>query len=274
MLSRLRFLAFCLLASAIIVAGTFYLFASSANYNYCVGHNGQYEIEAQDPKGPPVVHEPISAPSFTRLVVFCGGVFAHDNGDGITAFGTVLLFLVTAILGGIAYRQFTTTRAQLRAYIALAPVEAALLADNCTIVVKVSMKNVGATPAFDFQQLGNIAIFPKGLKEHFQFKPVPEEADKARPNFVFYPTVEYPAAPRKKLSWEDLIKMDTGSFSLYVYGRVTFRDAFNREQWGEYCCVLEKSEFWDWARRAIAEPERQMVKATFKFTQGNNRASF
>ena len=86
------------------------------NYNYCVGHNGQHATGQHDQNGSPIIEPAIDNPSSINLIVYCGGIYASDNGTGITALATVLLTIVTGLVGKLAWEQGETTRAQLRAY--------------------------------------------------------------------------------------------------------------------------------------------------------------
>jgi hypothetical protein len=101
----------------------------------------------------------------------CTGQFVIDDHDAITAIATALLTFVTAGLVWIGFQQFNTTRAQLRAYVL---VEGASIVDGPTfpnvlvpvatgcVHSMVTIKNFGATPAFDVRHASYVTICRTG----------------------------------------------------------------------------------------------------------------
>jgi hypothetical protein len=76
-----------------------------------------------------------------------------------TAFATVLLTIVTACLGWLAYRQVLTTRAQLRAYVFVSSAKVTNVVDGDGMAeAHVMIKNSGQTPAYEVAQVGGFAI--------------------------------------------------------------------------------------------------------------------
>jgi len=93
------------------------LILGSSDFQACVGQNETNQSgKASDE----------SLPIFSVAITYrdCFGRFANENNGAITALATVLLTFVTAGLVWVGYRQIITTRAQLRAYIAIENVEA------------------------------------------------------------------------------------------------------------------------------------------------------
>ena len=93
---------------------------------------------------------PTWRPDLTDGPIFRVGTWVQLHNDSINAVSTALLTLVTIILVWVAIRQFTTTRAQLRAYVSVnldksrAPIINAQTGPTVVLVAK----NSGQTPAF------------------------------------------------------------------------------------------------------------------------------
>lgn len=191
-----------------------------------------------------------------------------EVGVGAVLFGslqTIALFVTFMLLR-------RTSHSQMRAYVSAIAKEATLLNDNATVIVKVFMKNVGQTPAFDFQQAGDLLVMPYPMRGHRTFNFVDE--GKPIPTYVFYPDTEHAAAPRRTLTEEDFANLKTDKWALYSFGRITYRDAFGRIQCAEYCAALEHKDFWDWYGIMKTQTDRgRTIPAAFKFTEHNNRAS-
>jgi hypothetical protein len=98
---HLGFGAVILVTFVLVVFGCL---ASSANYNYCVGRKGEHETGQYDQKGSPIIERPIDRPSAVSLFVYCGGIYANENGSGITAFSTLALFITTVGLWYFTWR--------------------------------------------------------------------------------------------------------------------------------------------------------------------------
>ena len=100
--------------------------------------------------------------------VFRCAIYVIDRHNGlVAAIATVLLFIVTAVLVFLAFLQFKTTRAQLRAYVL---VEGVLLSDGPTSPdspirassgcpsVQIVITNSGQTPAFNVRHWAEVIV--------------------------------------------------------------------------------------------------------------------
>jgi hypothetical protein len=205
--------------------------------------------------------------------IYCEGVYAQANNGAITAIATAFLTIITALLAWLAYEQSKTGRAQLRAYISANAIKAGILKDDKTIYVIVELRNTGQTPAFEFSDLGNLLVLPYPIAYHLNLTPEAETSQRPNPTYVFYPGAVHASVPSLTMTWEDAIKMKRDGYALYVFGRMDYKDVFGRPQWGEFCAAIEPKDFWAWIPIALEDRDRQAVKATFRFTKGNNRAS-
>ena len=102
----------------------------------------------------------------------------------------------------------------------------------CGPGVRVFIKNTGQTPAYEVCHVGHIAF-----REHPLKAPLPAlQQSTAPPASVLGPGVlsskllfiPNPLAPQETAQLRD------GTGAIYVYGRISYRDAFKREQWTEY----------------------------------------
>jgi hypothetical protein len=155
--------------------------------------------------------------------------FINENGEGITAVATLLLTFVTAGLVWTARQQFVTSRAQLRAYVS---VEAGQISAVPGAVprAQVNIKNYGQTPAYKFRLVGAMAGGPS-----FEGLPPPTGDPRAilgvlAPSATFQWFMNAPGV----LTQEDYTKLASGLVTLFVYGEVTYEDAFGKPHYLRY----------------------------------------
>jgi hypothetical protein len=192
----------------------------SPNYNYCVAHNGEHATGQTDQDGTPIIEPAIDQPTAVNLLLFCGGLYASENADTMTALSTVLLTILTFGLAYLAYDQGRTTRAQLRAYVFLDKLS--FEREGQALTLTFTMLNSGETPAKNV--LWRSAIrFGK------------EEPDFAEPSpNTPKPFVLPRGVPRDMVATTNDIPKPTldaylrGDFKLWVWGFITYDDQFGR----------------------------------------------
>jgi hypothetical protein len=225
-----RTILFATVAAAISLIVSFGCLALSANYNYCVGHNGQHYTGQYDQKGAPIVEPSIDNPSPVSLFVYCGGIYSNENGGGITALSTVLLTVVTVLLGYLAVEQGSTTRVQLRAYIVIKAVGLGTDGPDKPMVW-VEVKNIGSTPALNVSSRSQVDIFPfskeRNLTDTFTIPDLPL----TNPIYAMQPgeSLSGPARPAEGRTFtpNELAEAAKGKNArMYVYGYATYTDAF------------------------------------------------
>jgi hypothetical protein len=170
------------------------------------------------------------------------------------------MFYVTIILAGAGIIQFlvliftyvlmwSTARRQLRAYVVTELGYIVNVADplpgpgpmpqtNARIiypngpVAQVQIKNTGQTPAFEVRHWGNICIMEFPLKSRLPSKAaeVIPIASILGPNISSTKRIEFPPL----LTPQQLIDLRKGTIAIYVYGEITYRDAFKRPRITKY----------------------------------------
>lgn len=250
------------------------LLSRSPNYNDCISHNGQHATGHYDTKNQPEIDPAITRPTPINLFFHCGGYFATENGDGITAIFTAMLAVITVLLAFLAYDQGRTTRAQLRAYVVVSPKRAALDFDDHTVTVVAFTQNKGQTPAFKTQVLWDAKVMEYPMRVKLRYDGHPGDIDKPIPTFVCYPEADTITVKRITLTDSEIASIRGKTHALYAYGRVTYLDAFKDPQKAEFCACIDGEYFDIWMIEAKASQKRQHVPAPFKFTENNNTASF
>jgi hypothetical protein len=147
--------------------------------------------------------------------------FANDYGVAITALATVMLTIVTRGLFVVARQQIVTSRAQLRAYVAVQSGQIEAVPGKAP-KAQVTVKNYGLTPAYKFRIVGAMGIAPS-----FETLPPPTGDPRGTlgvlaPSGIFQ---WYMVAP-KVLSDEAYAHLAAGNLTLFVYGEVHYEDAF------------------------------------------------
>jgi hypothetical protein len=224
------------LALALVVGAPTYAALTSANYANCAQHQGHYPTKDNNYNKSSTVLVP--AQGDVRIFWRCVGGYANENGNAITAASTFLLLIVTGLLGLIAYRQYTTTRAQLRAYIF---VESASIQDQATppnVPVpassgcpfsRVIIKNFGQTPAINVRHFSAITVCQAGTDDTACPSP-PDSLIKAAAATVIGPaaTTSSDSNLGRALTPYEVAALLTVGQALYVYGRITYEDVFGR----------------------------------------------
>jgi len=151
----------------VLTAAAGVLFVSTAentrSFRQCISTQAFAQQNTGGQKTPQTAPKtPEQSPAF-RCVIY---VIDRHNGL-VAASATVLLFIVTAVLVYLAFLQFKTTRAQLRAYVL---VDAVWLADGPTWPdspvrassgcpnVQIVIKNSGQTPAFNVRHWADVIV--------------------------------------------------------------------------------------------------------------------
>ena len=103
------------------------------------------------------------------------------------------------------------------------------------------MTNHGQTPAYDVSHAAEIAILPHPLPPNFQF---PAQFPVAS-RFVLHPRASFDAgvvAPRPFTGVEIVQATTNDGFRIYLYGSVTYRDAFKKHRETTFCVSIVPSE--------------------------------
>ncbi len=200
----------------------------------------------------------------------CTGHFIHENGDAITALATVLLALITYLLVRLGHEQSNTTRAQLRAYLSVLP-QGGCIIDNTVGKLRffIDASNVGQTPSFNTEFMWGIQVRPK--KAGF----IRIEADKEalKPSSVMYPGATHALGKPVQLTDDEIASITADTHAIFIFGQVTFLDAFGRKQYAAFNSFLDKEGFDNFLATAGGAGHGAKVKAAFKFAYSFNHAS-
>jgi len=157
---------------------------------------------------------------------------AFSDSAFVTALATVLLAFITGGVVLVGYRQIQTSRAQLRAYVFMVAAKVNKFGFDQIPEVLVVIKNSGQTPAYDMVSWTGV------LAQPFPFK---GEFERPGPDFPIARGTLGPGAethmivPTKRAFTADETKMiRDGKAALFVFGEVTYRDAFKKTHATKY----------------------------------------
>jgi hypothetical protein len=118
----------------------------------------------------------------------------------------------------------TTSQAELRAYISIAPSTIFPFSATTPLRAHFEFQNHGSTPAFDTRAIAAIDILPEPLPKDFHFPDLP--TPRSAPVVVFKDQTFGGSSEKRSLSSFEITEVLSGTSRIYVYGIVTYRDAF------------------------------------------------
>jgi hypothetical protein len=224
------------IALALLVVAPLYAAVTSANYDNCAAHQGQYPTKDNNYNKPSSPLVP--APNGVRIFWRCIGGYANENGNAITAASTFLLLIVTGLLGWVAYRQYTTTRAQLRAYIfpeganvycpgTFNPPDP-INKDNPYVMW--AIKNSGQTPAYEVVHWGEIDAREVARESLLVTPPLTRKSVMSLPPGGHSEKRSYLG---RTLSAAEISDLNLGR-AIYLHGILRYDDAFGQEHTTRY----------------------------------------
>jgi hypothetical protein len=160
--------------------------------------------------------------------------FAKANGEAITAIATLLLTFVTAGLVVMARRQIVTSRAQLRAYVAVESGQIFALA-NQRLRALVIVKNYGQTPAYKFRMIAGLGMAPS-----FAELPPPGSVPPQSILGVLAPSgvFQWVWSPPHVVNAQTFTEILEERLRLFVYGDVHYEDAFGNPRTMKFRTML------------------------------------
>jgi hypothetical protein len=184
---------------------------------------------------------------------------------GALAVITLALALYTAKLwrstGKLVRGSEDTARRQLRAYVSINPksmgfslVKPLSLSEQ-PVLMRCLIKNHGQTPANKINHRFDIAVFPEPLPNEFKFP----EASRIHGgvNIGLAPSIEMSSNFERPepLTAEEIAKIETGSYRLYLWGITKYRDAFDRDWQTKFCASVGGKLLIDILRRYLIAAE-------------------
>ena len=156
----------------------------------------------------------------------------------VLAVATIVLALVTIDLARTARK---TAQQQLRAYVAARAESVSSFGPDVPVGIRFRMTNHGQTPAHDVSQTATIAILSHPLPPNFNFPPPPTPTPS---KFVLHPGASFDAgvvAPRP-FTGDEIVQATSNDFRIYLYGSVTYRDAFKKHRETTFCVSIVPSQ--------------------------------
>jgi hypothetical protein len=193
----------------IAIALGFGLLALSPSYNECIRHDGQHPTEQYTSDGQQIVDGAIDNPTGPRLLLYCGSFFANKNGQAFTGLFTIALTVATFLLGYLAWKQWETSRAQLRAYVFIEKTYCRL--KEADVVARLTFKNYGATPAF------KVSIYFAFLPE----SAIPTTKLSSKPEIAIGPGADISISDAKPM--DTFLKPGSPVDRAHVIGRVEYK---------------------------------------------------
>lgn len=194
-------------------------------------------------------HSATSASSYVergQIILECSGEFFTENRDPLTTLSTLLLVFVTGGLVWFGWRQVSTTRTQLRAYIGvdemrdpgLRKLEWEQRGAGSVMYVLAAVKNHGSTPALNVEYNYNLK-YMQGLPDD---KTIPKITYKG--SSVLQPDQETVLRIETQASQADYETVRTGfskinGFNVWAYGFVSYFDVYGNKHFTRYCFCLD-----------------------------------
>jgi hypothetical protein len=161
-----------------------------------------------------------------------------STGDKIAVIATLVGFLqFVALVATVAVMRRSAQR-QLRAYVSASPDFVTSFDETHWPTAKMTIRNLGQTPAYDLTHRSEIAAWPYPLPSGFKLPPVDERKASA-------PTVLFPNVPLRggvpkgsPFSGEELAAIREGRSRVYIFGEAHYRDIFRKKCWITYCVSM------------------------------------
>jgi len=221
------------LATALLLgAGALVLFAGAHSYPYqqC---NANYPAD-YSPQQANNLDDGIFVGWRLPMFLECEDTFLNANSG-------ILLFIVTGLLAAIAFQQYRTTRAQLRAWISIKLDRLYNFNTSKEMLFTANITNHGATPARDLEVQAAVGVHPYLLPDDFDF---PTVADLKMSKTTVYPgdpaNSSFTATQFSEVDTADAVT--NAKRRLYVFGIVRYFDIFGDKHWTRFAVSLVQDE--------------------------------
>jgi hypothetical protein len=132
-------------------------------------------------------------------------------------------------------------RQQLRAYVGISHFEqqqnlSATIRVQGKAFALVAIRNFGQTPAYRIRTRASVKV-----REHpLQYGLLTSDAKKGNSETTLYPgeTLTIRFETDEPLTTDQIASIGSGAAAIFAYGRVTYRDAFNRNRITDFCLFL------------------------------------
>jgi hypothetical protein len=230
-----------LLAAFIVVVALAYSVFSADGFRYCVDHQGEY------PTNQTTNYQSSSGliSGGLKVNMICLGAFANAYGVAITALATLLLTFVTGGLVFLGWRQLTTIRTQLRAYVFPTGLVSNWELDQASQTYnwrfRVNWTNSGdtATQHLRTEVGGEVrnTVLPRGF--NFRITNGNDVTGVIPPKAVMQSGVA-PPTQAPMVTAQDISDCQQGRRYVYLYGWMRYRDVFpgSHEHITRFCWLV------------------------------------
>ena len=267
----MRFLAYLAGGTLVALLLSLALLSRSPDYNDCIAHDGRHATGHYDANNKPIIDPAIASPTSVNLFFHCGGYFATENGNGITAVFTTLLAAITVMLAYLAWNQSYATRTQLRSYVSPRIKRVKKFSLTEPIVIEIGLKNVGQTPAKKFEAHAVVFFGALPLADNAKF-PRPRKGTLARHGKgTLYPGSDQSIDGEAEFSLSSEIiarlKEKKPKIAIYVAGKAHYRDIFGTKHVTQFCSYIDSSD----AVLLIEAEEKnsELVDVEIRFSQSH-----
>ena len=158
--------------------------------------------------------------------------------DKIAVGATVAGFLQVAALIITSYVMIRNGRRQLRAYVFVENAWAKRTADKDEWNVRYRVRNTGATPAYKTR----VTDIAKAIDRSMPELPTPIETE-------YFGTIaqngDFIDQESDSVSGITDEELSSGTKTIYLVGRIDYRDAFGQKRWAEFCFCTTREETSD-----------------------------
>ena len=213
----------------------------SRTFDGCIDRGGQpyASSEQPNPEQPPVVLVKLHG---SRLYFACTGATLSNADKAITSFTAILYLMVTCVLGLIAFRQFDTSRKELRAYLTAFPTHISSFDGmQYEAMLTITVTNVGKTPAYNVRHRSSVEVLPFPFGRTFVLTMI---KNSIAPPVTIAPMSSFNAGGLAKrcFSQAELNAIVAGGLVIVVYGTVFYEDIFHRARWTRFASYVEADQ--------------------------------
>ena len=148
-------------------------------------------------------------------------------------------------LSKIALKQgIVISRLEQRAWISVLSVQNIKPQNDKPLNIPVTIKNTGKTPALDVTALACASVVKKNVKPTFSYNKI---LDPIQSRMIILPNDEKTTeiniedsqriSADGKLTKEAIDYLNSGKETIYIYGKITYKDIFDEQHWTTFCYI-------------------------------------
>ncbi len=201
---------------------------------------------------------------------------AWNLSDKIAAIAIIVGFLQFVVLLATVGVMAFTARRQLRAYLAVRPIQATNVYPQLVPRIDFEIVNTGQTPAYNVRYVAIAEVLEHPLLDHqgTLALPLPRQRMPTQPVHSSM-KISGEAIADRAISLDEWVQMtDKDTHRFYLAGMVFYEDIFGRERFTKFCAFVGGRTFGLTAIAAFKREEPIVAAATeWTFSQVHNEAS-